>query len=77
MSRPEPRRVRQPPYDLEVSFRVNDESVVRIAQHVDRLMDWSGRPASPASRMIVEHVLGLMEAKAAGEARRRKLSIEE
>jgi hypothetical protein len=68
--RPQPRAVRRPPYDLAVSFRVNDETIVRIAQHVDSFMDWSGRPASPASRGIVEHVLGLMELKAAAEARR-------
>lgn len=66
----EPRAVRRPPYDLELRFRVNDEAVVRIARHVDRMMGWSGRPASPASRMITEYILGLCEAKQSGERKR-------
>lgn len=71
MSRPEPYRVRPPPYDLNVSFRVNDESIVRIAKHVDTMMGWSGRPASPAAREITEYILGLFEAKQRAESRRR------
>lgn len=70
MTLPAARPVRRPPYDIDLRFRVCDESVVRIAQHVDRMMGWSGRPASPASRMITEYILGLCEAKQAGEARR-------
>jgi len=70
MSLPEARRVRKPPYDLEIRFRVNDEAIVKIAKHLDRRMGWSGRPASPAAREVVEYILGLVEAKQAGEARR-------
>lgn len=72
MSLPEHRRVRSPPFTIDVQFRVNDEAVVRIAQHVDRFMGWSGRPASPAARQITAYILGLIEAKQAGEARRRE-----
>lgn len=63
MTLPDPRPVREPPYDLDIKFRVNDETIVKIAKHVDRYMGWSGRPASPASRGIVEHILGLVEEK--------------
>lgn len=70
MSLPEARRVRKPPYDLDVRFRVNDEAIVRIAKHLDLHMGWSGRPASPAARYVTEYILGLIEAKQAGESRR-------
>ena len=72
MSRPDPFGVRRPPYDVSLSFRVNDEAVVRIARHVDIKMGWSGRPVSPAARELTEYILGLIEAKARGEARRRQ-----
>lgn len=70
MSLPEARPVPRPPYDIDVRFRVNDESIVRIAKHVDRKMGWSGRPASPAAREIAEYILGLMKAKEIAEKRR-------
>lgn len=70
MSLPDARQVRKPPYDLNVTFRVNDEAIVRIAKHLDRHMGWSGRPASPAARSVTEYILGLIEAKQAGEARK-------
>lgn len=75
MTLPDPRPVRSPPYDLDVRFRVNDEAIVKIAKHVDRRMGWSGRPASPAARELVSYILGLIEAKQAGEARRVGHSI--
>lgn len=72
MSRPDPFAVRRPPYDVSLSFRVNDEAIIRIARHVDIKMGWSGRPVSPAARELTEYILGLIEAKARGEARRRQ-----